>query len=289
MSVIRTLLKSLIDYAGLFPPAGLDMEEAVRNYADYRKGDHAWALGKFVLPVARLAEFESKAAPLLSPADPWPLSVLGGSDLAADRKAIAAFRGRRHDARIDSLEIKSASVDEIQRASAAIGDDVPTFYEIPIDEDPRFLLDAIHDEKGFAKVRTGGTKPGVVPSSNDLARFLDLAQARVAFKATAGLHHALRGMRPLTYETGCETDLMHGFLNVLVAAYAAPLEMSPMLPSILEERDIRGFVFSEAGVSWHGREISSGETGFARGEFFLSFGSCSFEEPIAELKALKLL
>lgn len=289
MSVIRTLLKSLIDYAGLFPPAGLDMEASVRNYAAYRRGEHAWALGKFVLPVARLAEFETKAASLLSPSDPWPLSVLGGPDPAADRKAIAAFRARRRDARIDSLEIKAASVDEIQRAAAAIGGETPTFYEIPIDEDPRFLLDAIHDEKGFAKVRTGGTKPGMVPSAADLARFLDLAQARVAFKATAGLHHALRGMRPLTYETGCDTDLMHGFLNVLVAAAAAPLERSPLLPSILEERDFRGFVFGDAGFSWHGHDLNAEAASEARNGFFLSFGSCSFEEPIAELKALKLL
>jgi hypothetical protein len=289
MSVIRVLLKSLIDYAGLYPPAGLDMEASVRNYAAYRKGEHGWALGKFVLPVARLAEFEARAASVLSASDPWPLSVIGSSDPAADAKAVAAFRGRRSDARIDSLEIKAATVDDIRRASAAIGTEVPAFYEIPIAEDPRFLLDAVREEKGYAKVRTGGTKPGQVPSPEELARFLDLAQCRVAFKATAGLHHALRGVRPLTYETGCDTDVMHGFLNLLVASAVAPLEMYPYLPTILEERDIRGFQFGDATFSWHGHELTLEKARIARAGFFLSFGSCSFEEPVAELKELKLL
>ena len=288
MSVIRTLLKSLIDYAGLFPPAGLDMEAAVRNYAAYRKGEHAWALGKFVLPVARLAEFESKAAPLLRASDPWPLSVLGGSDPVSDLKSIAAFRGRRQDARIDSMEVKAATVEEVQRI-ARVAADIPTFFEIPIADDPRFLLDTIREEKGFAKIRTGGTKPGAVPSPEEVARFLDLAHARVAFKATAGLHHALRSVRPLTYEAGCESDLMHGFLNVLVASVGAPLEMYRYLPSILEERDIRGFTFGDASLAWHGHELTFEQASKARQGFFLSFGSCSFEEPITELKALKLL
>ena len=38
MSAIRALLTESIDYAGLFPPAGLDMASAVENYARYRAG-----------------------------------------------------------------------------------------------------------------------------------------------------------------------------------------------------------------------------------------------------------
>lgn len=290
MSVIRTLMKSLIDYAGLFPPAGLDMEKSVHNYADYRRGEHAWMLGKFVVPISRLNEFQAAAERLAAPDDPWPLSVLGGNDAAKDRKDLTLFAtrlGPRPWARIASLELKASSVEDVQRLS--VGTEIPTFFEIPIQEDPRFLLDAIREEKGFAKVRTGGTKPGMVPSPEELSRFLDLARSRVAFKATAGLHHALRSMRPLTYETGCDSDLMHGFLNVLAASVAATREMYRFLPSILEERDIRGFDFGDSGLSWHGHELTLEQASQARNAFFLSFGSCSFEEPVAELKALKLL
>jgi len=285
MSVVRELLVNAIDYAGLFPPAGLGMEETVRKYASYRKGPDRWALGKLVVPVARLAEFEAKAAPLLEPGEPWHLSVLGGTDPAADLKAIEAFHDRHLDnARIDSLEIKAASSAEVQKAGETIGGRIETYYEGPAE-----LIDAIRGVRGRAKVRTGGVKPGMVPSADELARFFFAARDKVAFKATAGLHHALRGVRPLTYETGCESDLLHGFLNVFTAAAFAFLKEDRYVASILEERDARGFEFAETRLAWHGREVTREQVQLLRDNFLLSFGSCSFEEPIAELRALQLL
>jgi hypothetical protein len=261
------------------------MEESVRKYASYRKGPDSWALGKFVVPVARLAEFEAKAAPLLEPGEPWHLSALGGNDLSADLQVIEAFHDRHlSDARIDSLEIKAGSADEIRRAGETIGGRIETFYEVPSE-----LIDAVQGVKGRAKVRTGGVKPGLVPSSEELARFLLAARDKVAFKATAGLHHALRSIRPLTYDTGCDTDLLHGFLNVFTAAAFAFLKQDRYIASILEERDARGFEFGEARLAWHGHEATRGQIQQFRDNFLLSFGSCSSEEPIAELKELKLL
>lgn len=52
MTMLRTLLIHAVDYAGLFPPAKLDMETAVRNYASYQEGEHSWALGRFIVPVS---------------------------------------------------------------------------------------------------------------------------------------------------------------------------------------------------------------------------------------------
>ena len=288
MSVVRELLVNAIDYAGLFPPAGLGMEDTVRNYASYRKGPDRWALGKLVVPVARLAEFESKAAPLLEAGEPWHLSVLGGPDLSADLKAIEAFHDRHlRDGRIDSLEIKAGSPDEIRQAAATIGGRIETFYEIPLSGSAE-MIEAIRAARGRAKVRTGGVKPGMVPSPEELGRFLCLARKKVAFKATAGLHHALRAVRPLTYETGCESDLLHGFLNVFIASGLAFLEQDRYVPGVLDERDIRGFVFGDRSASWHGNEVTREQIQVLRDQFLISFGSCSFEEPMAELKELKL-
>ena len=59
---MEALLAQLIDYAGLFPPAKLDMGPTVRNYADYVAGDDAWMLGRLIVPVGRLEEFEAAAA-----------------------------------------------------------------------------------------------------------------------------------------------------------------------------------------------------------------------------------
>jgi hypothetical protein len=129
----------------------------------------------------------------------------------------------------------------------------------------------------------------MVPAPGDIARFLRSArEIGVAFKATAGLHHALRSVRPLTYETGCETDLMHGFLNVFVAASLAFMEQHPYVASTLDERDVRGFEFGETRLAWHGHEVARDDLKRVRDGFLLSFGSCSFEEPIAELQELGL-
>src|SRR5579864_8648942 len=77
MIAVRALLQGAIDYAGLFPPAGLDLEATVRNYAKYRAGRDAWALGRLVLPAVRLAEFADRWPQLVAE---WPISLLLGSD-----------------------------------------------------------------------------------------------------------------------------------------------------------------------------------------------------------------
>jgi hypothetical protein len=291
MSAVRTLLQSLIDYAGLFPPAGLDMEAAVRNYASYRKGDDRWALGKFIVPASRLAEFERTAAPLVDPADPWPLSVLGGSDLNHDLAMI--LEHRYHPTRglaIESLETKAASTVEIDHATR-IPRDLATYIEIPIAAPPDNLLAAIRLVGGRAKIRTGGVKPDLFPLSIDVARFLvACSAARVPFKATAGLHHAVRCVRPLTYEKDSPTGTMHGFLNVFLAAALVQGGMNAAEGAqVLEERDPKAFVFDDRGAAWRDRRVTVVALAMSRSTFALSFGSCSFDEPIGELKELGLL
>ena len=63
---VRTLLAEIIDYAGLFPPSQITMQEAVINFATYRNSNYSWMLGRFVLPVARLDEFMEAAEDLIS-------------------------------------------------------------------------------------------------------------------------------------------------------------------------------------------------------------------------------
>ena len=291
MSAVRTLVQSLIDYAGLFPPAALDMEAAVRNYASYRKGADRWALGKFIVPASRLAEFERTAATHVEDADPWPLSVLGGSDLNHDLAMI--LEHRYHPTRglaIESLETKAASPVEIDHATR-IPRDLATYIEIPITSPPDNLLAAIRLVGGRAKIRTGGVKPDLFPLSLDVARFLvACSAARVPFKATAGLHHPVRCVRPLTYEKDSPTGTMHGFLNVFLAAALVQGGMNAATGAqVLEEKDPKAFVFDEQGAAWRDRRVGLAAVATTRSTFALSFGSCSFEEPIGELKELGLL
>src|SRR5438067_13197801 len=106
---VKTLLTDAIDYAGLFPPAGLSMPEAVINYAMYRNSNFAWMLGRFVVPVARLGEFIESAEDFIS-ADGdnvWRLSVIAGDDLDDTIRRVDDFNLHYGSgAGIDLLEIK---------------------------------------------------------------------------------------------------------------------------------------------------------------------------------------
>lgn len=58
---IRALLNGLVDYAGLFPPAKLDMSKTVESYARHRASPHAYALARLIVPASRLQEFARAA------------------------------------------------------------------------------------------------------------------------------------------------------------------------------------------------------------------------------------
>lgn len=239
---LRALLEGLIDYAGLFPPAALSMQDAVRNYARYREEQYAWALGRFVVPADRAHEVPPE----------FPLSILG----------------------ID--EVKAASAEDVERIAAEANGRV-VYVEI----NEVGLLDAIARHRLRAKIRTGGVTADAFPPIADVAQFLRACkQSGVAFKATAGLHHPLRCVKPLTYAADAPTGTMHGFLNVFLAA--ALLEHAD---EILREEDPRAFAFDDDGASWRGHRVSTDALRVMRRDFATSFGSCSFEEPIGDLRA----
>ena len=291
-SSLRTLLHSLIDYAGLFPPAALDMHAAVHEYALHRASDHAWMLGHFILPVSRLDEFAASHAALgPSPiGDVWRLSVLPGPDLDATLAAIAAFNTSTR-AVVDTIEIKQDAVPDISAALGKIPPALTTYVELPIDDDLAPRLAAISRAGARAKVRTGGVTPGAFPASHALARFIQAcADAAVPFKATAGLHHPLRGEYRLTYEPASPHGMMFGFLNVFLAAAFARTGMTLReLAQLLEEKDATAFEFTETSASWRGKTVSRAELSAVRHHVALSFGSCSFQEPMDDLRSLGLL
>ncbi len=235
---LRVLLRHLIDYAGLFPPAALSIEDAVRNYARYRESEYAWALGKFIVPQARAGEVPVE----------FPLSILGVDEVkATSEEEIAAFRAGAY---VEIADVK--------------------------------LLDAIARHGLRAKIRTGGITPDAFPAVADVAGFLRACEAkRVAFKATAGLHHPLRCVKPLTDEPNALTGTMHGFVNVFLAA-----AMLDHADAILEETDPYAFSFDDDGASWRDQHVTTESLAAMRRDFATSFGSCSFEEPVNDLKEL---
>jgi hypothetical protein len=294
LNSIRLLMHSVLDYAGLFPPASLGMAESVQNFTSYRRGEWAWALGRFILPVSMLGKFEGCVAEI-GDSDSWHLSVLGGTDPDNDLAGIIEYSRRsRSNPHIDAIEWKVRSADEMGRALSAcrskLSDDgIQIYFEISLGPETTDLIAAAATRQARVKVRTGGVTPDLFPPTAALAEFiLSCAQSRLPFKATAGLHHPFRAAYPLTYDPGSPSGVMHGFLNVLAAAaFAHAGGGVGMLEAILEE-SAEAFTF-DGGIGWRGKWLGGRQLSEMRERLFVSFGACSFEEPISELKALRML
>jgi hypothetical protein len=290
----RAFLAGLVDYAGLFPPSGLGMAAAVAEYARYREGETAWLLGRFVVPAARLDELEAAAEARWATGTtaPWRLSALVGPAVSAHAQEVTAFRERhRGRARLDAVELAASRRPQLEAALDTVPAGLEVFVEIPLGEDLPALLAVLKARGARAKVRTGGVAPEAIPGSVPLARFITAcATAGVPFKATAGLHHALRGMHPLTYEEGSPRATMHGFLNVFAAAAFAHAGMSASeLETVLEETEGTSFRLESDALVWRSRRIDTAALAATRSSLAISFGSCSFREPEAELQSLGLL
>lgn len=289
---LTTLLAGAIDYAGLFPPAELTMQDAVRNYADYSNSADAWALGRFIVPVSRLMEFQKEAEPYFSESVVWKLSALARTNINEELKQSADFNSlHANNAVVDTIEAKALTAGEVQNITSATPKSFHVFIEIPIATDPTELIRSIGRAGAYAKVRTGGVAANAFPSATDLERFIRVCIAEnVMFKATAGLHHPMRSNYSLTYKPGSETAKMYGYLNVfLVAAFVNNGMRTEDALKLLEEESPDAFRFSDEGVEWRNFHLDEGQLRNTRQNIVLSFGSCSFREPLDDLKKMKML
>jgi hypothetical protein len=235
MSAARALLGGLIDHAPLFPPASLPLAEALEDHARALASPHSWMVNRFVCPASRLGELGSRHLRLTLVMD-GPI----GAMLADER--IEALEGR------DPQLVRSG---------------LETYVEVPPDAD----LAKIRATGARAKVRCGPEAPSV----EALAGFVRRCRAfEIPFKATAGLHHAVR------------SNGQHGFLNLLAAAVFGDEELA------LEEDDPAAFTLGSE-FRWRDRSASAQEVAGVRRSLFASVGSCSFTEPVEELEALGVL
>lgn len=278
MTGLRSLLASLIDYAGLFPPASLSMPKAVENYLRYRTSPQAWMLGRFVVPASRLDEFEA----CMEAQAPVPISALAGTNLESDVARISQSRFP-----IDSIEIKAANAGEIDRAIDLLHPGITPYFEVT----DLKLIPVIRKKTARAKIRTGGITPEAFPTPEFVAEFLHICAATgTPFKATAGLHHPLRCHRPLTYSAAGPSGWMFGFLNVFVAAlFARKSATLDQLADLLVLESPHTIQFDSGAIQWNRHSLTEREIAATRRDFAISFGSCSFEEPVEDLKALHLL
>lgn len=294
MRSVDALLAGLVDYAGLFPPAGEDMRRALENYASYFQSEDRKALGRFIVPILRLTELEEAGSDLMprgKASKPWPLSVLVAEDVGAATEKISKFNlrhafGSRHGhAVIDVVELKASKAEQIAHQRRDLSADLTAYFEIPVTVDVAPLVEAIAKVGARVKVRTGGVTPEAFPAARAVIDFMVACKREgVPFKATAGLHHPIRGEYRLTYESGGPTGTMYGYVNVFLAAalvYAG--ESDDTATAVLEESDVSGFTFQDDAIQWRDKRVGVEQILASRSEFAISFGSCSFREPVDEI------
>lgn len=321
---LRALLHDVVDYAGLFPPAHLPLDDALYNYGEYRGEPEAWMLGRFVIPVRTLDDLAPYSGRFKKDDEPFAFSVLGTGGktqeefLAAfesDLEMIDAFDAYHggaaqadvmevplpaslHDATASQIESFLDAVDQALVRSGTAKLDI--FYELPLGDDTASIFDAFttaaaecnsrqplpaRSEVG-AKIRCGGTEPEAFPSTAAVATAITACRdALVPMKATAGLHH------PVRHRDDDMGVMRHGFFNVFGAAALATehdLDRSTVR-AVLDEEIADNFRFLKEAFAWRDLTVPIDGVDYARENVITSFGSCSFEEPIDDLRDLDLM
>jgi len=284
------LFEGLLDDAALFPPASLPMAPAVAGHREALRGAHAPLVGPFVCAAADLPALRSvldgEGTPD-RPAEDLDLALTVPSGAAAVPAALAAVAA---DTRLvlRAVEVPAAA-DDVDRLLEVLRGELPpgvaAYVEVPLtpDGDRREAYRAVAAAGHRVKLRTGGTGPGSAPAAELLAAaVLDCVRLGVAFKCTAGLHHALRHV-----DRG--TGPRHGFLGVLLATHAAlgrpqgqddPDGVDQVAAALTLDDPERARELVDA--------LTTGEVDRVRAAF-TSFGTCSLDEPVHDLRTLGLL
>lgn len=307
----HALLAGLFDYAGLFPPSSLSLDDAVARYAAACAGPFGWMLGRFVLPAAQLevlGAVGSHRLPQGEGAPAWRLSVLAAPAAEGDAAQVTAFNrraagGPRDAAIVDTVEVKVGRVEDVRAARGWASRGFEVYCEVPLGEPLDAILDAVAHAGLHAKLRAGGVTPGSVPSCADVAAFLCGCVARgVVAKATAGLHHPVTGEHPLGPDAGDQHSTMLGFLNLVLAAgiaegagraAAQSAEVCDTVAHLLSVTTPPSWI-GHAQVEWcgpHGPIIEGPlDTFVVSGRALIrSIGTCSFDEPVEGARRIGLL
>jgi hypothetical protein len=297
---LRALLAHSIDYAGIFPPCSLPLESAINNQAQYVRLSDSWMLSTFVLPAAKFDD----SLTLVSGFDkshPLRISALGSKVekaidfIPAVKEAAEKIRlfETQYAPVISVVQLEmflpvDVDLTRLNEAYASLtGLKVQIFWETAVEAAEKTIaLLARAKQPAFGyKLRTGGVTADAFPTSPQIATaLLAAAQHHIPMKLTAGLHHPIRRFRE-------EVDTkMHGFLNVLGAGVLAAEHHweEGQTIEMLDDEDAQSFSFHNTVFAWRDWEITMDRIK-ARRKFVTSFGSCSFDEPREDLRALNLL
>ncbi len=273
-ATLTALFTGLFDDAALFPPGDAPMAAAVPAHRELRArlGN---LVGPFVVPAARLDELSDH----LGDGTPIGVSLIAAAaDLPTAAAGVAAHPGLTLAAVEIPVAGDTAAEEEAVRAlHEVVPEGVPAAVELPRTPARDAVLDALAGTGHRAKLRTGGLRPELFPSAEELAATLSACVVRgVALKCTAGLHHAVR-------HTDAATRFEHhGFLNVLIAV-SALTDGAPAAIAAQHLRETEAAAVVAALRTWSPERIARARATFT------SFGTCSVLEPVDDLVALDLL
>ena len=328
---LEKFMNGLIDYAGLFPPAKLPLDEAIDEYIAHFSEEKKWMLGRFIIPISKLNELE-KYISKFNEIGTLRLSVLGGQStsdkefLEQTEKEISIINKYRekHNGKItiEVIETKLPSESPSKEVMVKIvnllnTNDLEHYHEFPElpyvginyatnedegewDEKITPTIEMISKlEKTGIKLRCGGIVKEAFPSVEQVAAMIqNCSISKVPLKFTAGLHHPIRH-----HSSEYDTE-MHGFINMFGASAFASTFPKPkneqekfrmfiLLSHMIDCQNESDFEFLDDKMTWKVGddrdsrfEISKETIVQSRENAAISFGSCSFQEPIDDLTQL---
>lgn len=275
---IPPLVARLCDDAAIFPPGNLPLEEAVPAHLRHLESAHAGLVGPFVIGAAALDRLVPLVADLPQASFEVSLTVPspdGVADALATADGVPALLVRTVEVAVPE-GVPAADVIPLLDVAVAGREDVEVYVELPRDDRRPALVERLTGTRYLAKLRTGGVRADLHPDEAELAAaVVTLTRAGVPFKATAGLHHAVRHTAP---GTGFE---QHGFLNVLAAVDAAL--------SGADAAEVAAVLALRDGQQVADR-VRAPRNGVASvRQQFRSFGTCSIDDPLDDLTALRVV
>lgn len=324
---LRTFMNGIVDYAGLFPPADLELEPALRNYLRYREGEDAWMISRFILPYTMLDRLEAWSGEIRETGQAVDLSVLGGSaDTVSEFREMAVeLRGAVNRFYADHEDLATTRMLEVKLPREAVlandhgslkqlmddlaeglseNDRLPeyVFYEAVLEESWKKDLVTVMEALQAHNSDTAGALERYRYAGFKLrcggTREEDFpTTGQVAFALNRAREHnlAVKGTaglhHPVRHYAESVNTKMHGFFNVFggaMIAWAHDLN-DEEFEAILREEDPEQFRFGEEALTWKDHSVFTGEIAELREVSLVSFGSCSFDEPREDLRRLGLL
>ena len=328
---LQKIMNGLIDYAGLFPPAKLPLDQAITEYISHFRDQKKWMLGRFIIPISQLNDLE-KFIPKFDNVGTLKLSVLGAQSnsdkefFEQTKKEISIIKEyrKKHEGKvsIEVIETKLPSQSPSKDVMAKIvkllnSNNLEHYHEFP--ELPYVGINyATNEEEGDwddkitpvieiiskldnagIKLRCGGIVKEAFPSVEQVAAMIQNCSIyQVPLKFTAGLHH------PIRHHSSEYSTEMHGFINMFSASAFASTFPKPnneqekfrmfiLLSHMIDCQNESDFEFTDDKMTWKVGddrdsrfEISKETIEQSRENAAISFGSCSFQEPMDDLTQL---